>query len=240
MHKKLIFVTTLALSLSQGALAYEKQEYVSAESTERTNSLSNIELSEPQRAPKKYLESPPKQVDLSSSYFGVGYLSMSDGGESTGFAFNAGTSIHGIDFKVGFNKTSEATISSTKKHSDELQQYRANILLPLAELENFEFKAGLGYIHTILNTLDRTNDAFLGSILFKTRVSDSLIAHAGADFEFSSDDIIIDKKEYDVHSDATYKVGLDYIAMENLSIGASMSFGSELDESVLINVNYLF
>lgn len=177
--------------------------------------------------------------NMSSTYIAGKYMTVNEDFDSTGFEVELGTSIYNVEMSASYRGFETSLDHVAGKPMDDVKQARAAILLPLVVGEDYSVHAGVSYAYTETEATMLENHSAFGTLKVEGQLSDSIVSYGAIDFEFyEGGALLADGTEYDIHDSATFRFGLDYFATENLAVGTSVSFGSELDSTFALQFSY--
>ncbi|MCY9861086.1 hypothetical protein OTK49_00885 [Vibrio coralliirubri] len=235
MNKKLSIVALSAI-FSVNAFAYDAPEVYKANGSSDSIEEFTIHGQGDEIADKVDLDSNAK---LASTYIAAKYMSVNEDFDSTGFEVELGTSIYNVEMTASYRDFETSLDHVATKPMDDIKQARASLLIPLVVADDYAVHAGVSYAYTEAEATQMDNHSVFGTLKVEGQLSDSIVSYGAVDFEFYEDDALLnDGSSYDVHDSATFRFGLDYFATENLAMGTSVSFGSELDSTFALQFSY--
>lgn len=236
MNKKTLIISALALTVSSGAMAYEKPVVVEAGSATATENHTPVLMGVHPKAPTKM--APSRTIDLTPTFVSMGYVgAQSSSDPATGFSFEAGHRISAVEFGAKYSTMEELKVGTAH---DSVSKYEVSMMAPFMRSDDFQLTYGVKYKHTTFEEADVHNDSFFFALQAKGRLSDSFVASFGADLEAMGKDITIGGADYSVHDAVTYNAGLDYHINDKLVLGGEISYGSEVDKTYMLKASYNF
>lgn len=230
----LITASSSAFAANDNSVNYDVQEYVSAQSLSPKYQIKEMLHNEKDPLIKQSTSHKFKPK-LISNYIQAKYVGIKNNDDS-GYELGAGFDAKNIELTGSYGAIK--TIIAGKQK--DVSNTKFAILFPLMLRDNLSIQGGVSYIGTKLKNESIKNNSVFGTLKIKGAVTDSLLAYGSADFELNSTDPDIGGEGYKFHDETTYRAGIEYFLTRDISMGADVSFGSELDKAYTLHVAYKF
>ncbi|CAH7165767.1 conserved exported hypothetical protein [Vibrio chagasii] len=191
-----------------------------------------------------------KQHDLTNSnvFIGLGAGQISGLDDSDSLYLEAGFGVEGWDLefsaaKADVNLASYYGVEPSKIDSEEISEYRVAIKHGLLSDDSFDIRGGV--VASLIEGTDVTDqkNVFV-SLDFKTKVTESIHFMAGVDYlaydTVDSFEIQSVKVEDSIFDELTFNAGVHYYILDELSINAKVTRGSDFSDKIEFGARFNF